>query len=382
MAKILVVQHERSVRKELKDSLVKAGYDVIDAPNGGTALEIANQDQIDGILLDVNLPMMDGWQVLSKLKEHPQTSKIPVIMLTSYTTIEHEATGMRLGVAHFIAKPWRSETLALTVRVALREAHREVTKDHRTTESAWDNSVSSPGLPSNSQKTINTGGKLIQLEGVLGGGIPRESLTLIEGPSAAGKSVLCQYLIYGAISDGLSLAYFTSEHQADSLSNQMGSIGLDVSGYLQGDKVLFYPLQNPSADDEPESLLSTLASDIERVPANGGVIVVDSITNLAQISRDRYVLGFFASCERLCDQGRTIVVVARSSAFDDNLLPRLHDLCDTHISLGVEKIRDKVVNTLEVRKVGKSEPTGNNRLSFQIEPAVGINLVPISRIRA
>ena len=167
MAKILVVQHERSVRKELKDNLVNAGYDVIDAPNGGTALEIANQDQIDGILLDVNLPMMDGWQVLSKLKEHPQTGKIPVIMLTSYTTIEHEATGMRLGVAHFIAKPWRSETLALTVRVALREAHRAVTQDHRATESTRDKAVSSPGLPSKSHKVINTGGKLIQLEGVL-----------------------------------------------------------------------------------------------------------------------------------------------------------------------------------------------------------------------
>ena len=83
MVKILVIQHERRIRQGLKDILVKIGYDVIDAPNGGTALEIANQDQVDTILLDVNLPTMDGWQVLSKLKEQPQTRNIPVIMLTS-----------------------------------------------------------------------------------------------------------------------------------------------------------------------------------------------------------------------------------------------------------------------------------------------------------
>lgn len=120
MVNILVVEHERSVRSRLKEILIKCEYDVIEAPNGREALEKAGQEKIDGILLDVNLPVMDGWQVLSKLKENLQTRRIPVIMLTAYTSVENESAGMRMGVSHFIAKPWRSETLAITIKVALR----------------------------------------------------------------------------------------------------------------------------------------------------------------------------------------------------------------------------------------------------------------------
>ena len=109
---------------------------------------------------------------------------------------------------------------------------------------------------------------------------------------------------------------------------------------------------------------------------------MDCITEVAQISRNQAVLGFFTSCQRQCNQGRTIVIVTRSSAFDENLLPRLHGVCDAHISLGAEQMWDKLVNTLEVRKVNKSDLNSNNRFSFQIEPAVGIKFVPMSRVKA
>ena len=263
MVNILVVEHERSVRSRLKEILNKCGYDVIEAPNGREALEKAGQEKIDGILLDVNLPVMDGWQVLSKLKENLQTRRIPVIMLTAYTSVENESAGMRMGVSHFIAKPWHSETLAITIKVALRDAKKTVEENGRDATDVGPSSPSSPELPPASGKFIGTGGKLMQLDRVLGGGIPLGSLTLIEGPSGVGKSVLCQYLIYGAILSGLSLAYFNIDHSIDGLIEQMGTIGLDVSGRLQGDNIRSYPLQSPSADDEPDSVLAELASNIE-----------------------------------------------------------------------------------------------------------------------
>ena len=382
MVNILVVEHERSVRHRLKEILTKCGYDVIEASNGREALETAGQEKIDRILLDVNLPVMDGWQVLSKLNEKLNTKKIPVIMLTSYTSVENEAAGIRMGVSHFIAKPWHPETLAITVKVALRDAQREVEKNGRDTMDAEPNLHSSPAVSSMADKVIGTGGELIQLDRALGGGIPLESLTLIEGPARVGKSVLCQYLIYGGILSGLSLAYFTTEHTVDSLIEQMGSIGLDLSGRLQEDTIRTYPLQSPSAYDEPDSLLAELASNIESVPQHHGIIIVDGITDLAQISRGQAVLGFFTSCQRQCNQGRTIIVVTRSSAFDDNLLSRLHGVCDSHLSFGAEKLRDKLLNTLEVRKVNKAELNTNNRFSFQVEPGVGFKFVPISRVKA
>ena len=129
-------------------------------------------------------------------------------------------------------------------------------------------------------------------------------------------------------------------------------------------------------------MLAELASNIESVPQHHGIIIVDGITDLAQISRGQAVLGFFTSCQRQCNQGRTIIVVTRSSAFDDNLLSRLHGVCDSHLSFGAEKLRDKLLNTLEVRKVNKAELNTNNRFSFQVEPGVGFKFVPISRVKA
>ena len=381
MLKLLVADHQRSIRKALKDSLVDIGYEVIDAANGPAVLEIALQEKIDGILLDVEIPVIDGWQVLAKLKEERKTKSIPVIMLISFPSVETEATGIRLGAAHFISKPWHPEALAITVRVALREAQGAPEKEHPVPTSQQE-PLPSRTTPSESKKFIDTGSKLTPFERLLGGGIPLETLTLIEGDSGAAKSVLCQYLAYGAILDSHGVAYFTSKYTVDSLFEQMGSIGLDVSEYRHVDSVTIHPLLKPSVDEDPEDFLAELASDIERIPANRGIIIVDSITGLAEISEDRTILRFFSSCQRLSAEGRTIVIVANSSAFDQSLRSRLQGMCDTHIRLATEQIRDRLLNRLQVLKANKAEMHSDNGFSFEIKPGTGIAIVPMSRVKA
>ena len=379
MPKLLVVDNERYVRRALKDALGKCGYDVIEAANGQSALETAFQENIDGILLDVEMPVMDGWQVLTQVREDPRTQTLPVIMLTSFPSVETESTGIRLGASHLIPKPWHPETLAITVRVALRESQHSAMATPPAPVAGQPPPATGRRAPG-SQKAIGTGGKLIPLEQLLSGGIPLESLTLIEGASAAGKSVLCQYLIYGAIVDDRSVALFTTEHTTDSLVQKMSAIGLDLSDHLQGGNLGIYPIQKPTLDDDPETMVAALASEIERVPQDHGFIIVDGITNLAQICQDRAVLGFFSSCQQLCGEGRTIVVVARSSAFDPRLLARLNGLCNSHISIGTEKIGERLVNMLEVRKLSNAEVKANNKFSFQVEPEVGITSLPMARV--
>jgi len=325
---------------------------------------------------------MDGWQVLTKLKEDPQMQRIPVVILTSFPSVETEATGIRLGAAHVLSKPCHTEALETTVRVAIREAARDGAKILPTEVEPGDDSPSGRGNATGPPDTIRTGGKLVPLEKVLRGGIPTGSLTLIEGVSDTGKSVLCQYLFYGSILDGLGAAYFSTQHTAGSLAKQMRSIGLNVLDHIREDRICVYPLQDRSTDDDPDSMLAELAAEFQGVPQECGLIIVDGITNLAQVSQDRTVLGFFASCQRQCEEGRTIVVVARPSAFNQNLLARLHELCNTHISMIMETIRDKMVTTLEVTKVNNFEPRSDNRLSFQVEPDVGVKIVPVSRVRA
>ena len=371
MARVLVVDHERVVRRSLTQTLGESGYDVKEAATGRAGLDIASQEPFDLILLDVDLPGMDGWQILAKLKEDPHTRGIPVIMLNSFPSVDNEATGMRLGAAHILAKPWHSETLAITVRVVLREAENAVEEENHAARPA----------ASESRKIIDTGGKLIPLERLMGGGISTGTLTLLEGVSEGGKSVICQYFTYGAISLGRDVAYFSSEHTADSLNDQMSSIGLGVSRAQRDDRLCMYPLPRPSARDDPEKLLTALLADIEHLPDDRGFTILDSVSNLVELSQDRAVMGFFSSCHRLCEEGRTIVVVARSSAFDPNLLGRLHGLCNTHLCISGEMVMGKSVKILEAPKINNADRRTDNRFSFQVEPEVGIKIIPMSRVK-
>ncbi len=120
MTKVLVVDDERSVRRVLVQTLLDAGYEVVEAKDGGVALEIAFQEQPDVILLDIMMPVLDGFEVLKQLREDPGTGDIPVVLLSALPVLDGEQNGLKLGAAQYITKPWRQEQLERTVRVAIR----------------------------------------------------------------------------------------------------------------------------------------------------------------------------------------------------------------------------------------------------------------------
>jgi CheY-like chemotaxis protein len=83
MTKVLVAEDDSDTRDMLADILYDYGYDVIEAKNGGVAFEKACEENPDLILLDVSMPVMDGWEVLKRLRENPTTKATPVVMLTA-----------------------------------------------------------------------------------------------------------------------------------------------------------------------------------------------------------------------------------------------------------------------------------------------------------
>ena len=82
MKKILVVDDENDVRELIKAGLDRTEYTTLTASSGAQALSICKTDKPDLILLDIAMPMMDGYQVCEKLKQDPQTKDIPVLFLT------------------------------------------------------------------------------------------------------------------------------------------------------------------------------------------------------------------------------------------------------------------------------------------------------------
>ncbi len=99
---ILVIDDDESVRQSLELYLSKVGYQVAVAATGKEGLDLAKKQQPDAITLDVMMPGMDGWEVLSKLKADPDLAHIPVIMLTM---IENQEMGYSLGAAEYLTKP-------------------------------------------------------------------------------------------------------------------------------------------------------------------------------------------------------------------------------------------------------------------------------------
>lgn len=116
--KILVVDDESRMRKLVRDFLVKAGYDVVEAGDGEEALDIFyRQKDIALVVLDVMMPKLDGWQVCRELRDY---SKVPVIMLTARGDEQDELQGFQLGVDEYISKPFSPKILVARIEAILR----------------------------------------------------------------------------------------------------------------------------------------------------------------------------------------------------------------------------------------------------------------------
>jgi signal transduction histidine kinase/DNA-binding response OmpR family regulator len=124
--KILVVEHDRDLALLLRRQLEMEGYKVLLAGNGEDALWLAREEQPQVITLDIMLPDMDGFSVLEKLKNHPLTSSIPVVIASVLIEADERYS---LGAVDYVVKPFAEDKLLESVRLAL--AHQDGDGPHR-----------------------------------------------------------------------------------------------------------------------------------------------------------------------------------------------------------------------------------------------------------
>ena len=109
---MLVVDDEREVREALTDVLAGNGYDVLAAANGDEALALLERDAaIDLVLLDMNMPKLDGFDILRRLKSLERSRDIPVICLSARSAVEDKVQGLKLGAVDYLAKPFDVQEL-------------------------------------------------------------------------------------------------------------------------------------------------------------------------------------------------------------------------------------------------------------------------------
>lgn len=133
-ASILVVDDSRTNREVLSQYLTQEGYQVYTAINGQQALELADADRHDLILLDVVMPKPDGYEVLSHLKSHATLRHIPVIMISALDQLDSVVKGIEMGAEDYLPKPFNPVLLRARIGACLEKKHLRDQEMHYVTE--------------------------------------------------------------------------------------------------------------------------------------------------------------------------------------------------------------------------------------------------------
>jgi diguanylate cyclase (GGDEF)-like protein len=117
---ILVVDDDRNLRKIIQTNLEIAGYEVTTAANGDEALRVLDAMQPDLVVLDVMMPLMDGYEVARRIRRHPSNTHVPIIMLTAKSEVEDKLAGFDAGVDDYMTKPFGPQELLARVKAKIR----------------------------------------------------------------------------------------------------------------------------------------------------------------------------------------------------------------------------------------------------------------------
>jgi two-component system, cell cycle response regulator DivK len=114
--RILVVEDHEDNRQILRDLLASAGYEMIEAENGEVGVAAAIAEQPDLILMDIQLPILDGYEATRQIKANPALNAIPIIVVTSYALSGDEDKARAAGCDAYIAKPYSPRQLLARIR--------------------------------------------------------------------------------------------------------------------------------------------------------------------------------------------------------------------------------------------------------------------------
>ena len=120
--RILVVDDDKEVVRLMRAYLEQAGYEVLVAYDGETALHILRRDRPDLVLLDLMLPDRDGWEVTRLVRSDPSLAQTPIIMLTARVDVTDRIVGLEMGADDYITKPYDPREVVARIRVRLRSS--------------------------------------------------------------------------------------------------------------------------------------------------------------------------------------------------------------------------------------------------------------------
>ncbi len=179
---ILVADDKESIRRNIKDLLTPLGYEVLPAENGSTAIQLFSDTNPDLVILDINMPDINGLDVLEKLKK--ENKAVPVIVFTAFGTSERAIRAMKNGAFDYIEKPFEIDEFLLNVERALQYGNllKELTR--------LRNIVEEPSEALFEAHIIGNSPQMQEIYKLIGKVAPSNATVLIQGESGTGKELV------------------------------------------------------------------------------------------------------------------------------------------------------------------------------------------------
>lgn len=213
----------------------------------------------------------------------------------------------------------------------------------------------------------------------LGGGLPRNALCVLVGEAGAGKSILSQRIVYGALRNGARVAYVSTELSMRSFLEQMRSVGYDVEMEILKRQLAFYTTYPASGRAVPRAIqmLRLLRSNVAR---GREIVVVDRLSSMLRDARElgpsRYGMVDVALEQLLTwsRQGRTVVLCVDPEDISHDDLGALERTADVYLELRTEMVGPQAIHLIKVRRFARPLLRVSDVIAFRVEPRVGMLL--------
>jgi two-component system chemotaxis response regulator CheY len=117
MAKrILTIDDSKTMRDMLMVTLADAGFDVLQAVDGQDGLDVLGKERVDVIITDINMPIMDGYEVIRQLRGNPDHKSTPILVLTTESELSKKKLARDVGATGWMVKPFDPDRLVATIR--------------------------------------------------------------------------------------------------------------------------------------------------------------------------------------------------------------------------------------------------------------------------
>lgn len=238
-------------------------------------------------------------------------------------------------------------------------------------------------MPDGAKKAVTFGSS--ELDRIVGG-VPIPSLNLIEGENDSGKSVFVQQLASGALAQGFSVRYVTTETTMKSLVQQMDSLGFNATSYfIKGTlKVTAVHVKGINWSEKIAKNFLRVILNFMKNRGYANLVVIDSLTYIATHAPLTDLLNFLSELRNHVDTKEVLVAVTlHPFAFNKELLTRVRSVFDGHIHLSVKILPNKeIARSLEVTKLKGADRSQDNIAYFKVEPGIGIRVLPFSAVKA